>query len=82
MWYLIVSIPDLCTLTYFERSYAFYTFINSHSPVSDPVTKGPFVSFGFDLVCDRLHGLIRACISDSLDFKVAFPFKVLIYKRY
>ena len=27
------------------------------------------------LVCDRLHGLTRACGSVSSDFKVAFPFK-------
>ena len=51
-----------------------YTFINSHSQVSGPGHKGPLVSFGFDLVCDRLHCLNRAC--NSLDFKVAFPFKV------
>ena len=25
-----------------------------------------YFSFGFDRVCDRLHGLTRACISDEL----------------
>ena len=29
MWYLIVSIPDLCTLTYF-LIYAMYLFVESH----------------------------------------------------
>ena len=29
----------------------------------------------FDRVCGRLHGLIRACLSDSHACKVAVPFK-------
>ena len=29
----------------------------------------------FDRVYDRLHGLLRACISDSYAYKVAVPFK-------
>ena len=29
----------------------------------------------FDSVCGRLHGLIRACMSDSHAYKVAVPFK-------
>ena len=28
----------------------------------------------FDRVCGRLHGLIRACMSDSHAYKVAFSF--------
>ena len=34
-----------------------------------------YFSFNFDQVCDRLHGLIRACISDWLAFNVANPLK-------
>ena len=30
--------------------------------------------FDFDWVCSRLHGLIRACVSDSIAFSVAAPF--------
>ena len=28
-----------------------------------------YFSFGFDRVCDRLHGLTRACISDAFALK-------------
>ena len=34
--------------------------------------------FDFDLVFGRLHGLIRACLSNSLSFNVAVP--LIIYK--
>ena len=27
VWYLIVSIPDLCTLTYFNINYIFFFFV-------------------------------------------------------
>ena len=30
----------------------------------------------FDLVYSRLHGFIRACISDPLAFNVAVPFEL------
>ena len=33
-----------------------------------------FLSFDFDRVCGRLHGFIRACITDALAFNVAVPF--------
>ena len=39
------------------------------------VAHSYFIS-DFDRVCDRLHDLIRACISDSLAFNIAVPFKV------
>ena len=32
-------------------------------------------SFDFDRVWGRLHGLIRSCISDSVAFNIAVPFK-------
>ena len=35
-------------------------------------------SFDFDWIYNRLHGLIRACLSDSLVFNVAVPFKAKI----
>ena len=38
-----------------------------------------YFSFDFDLVCGRLHGLIRACISDSLAFNVASLFKQTVF---
>ena len=38
--------------------------------------SGPLV-IDFDQVCGRLHGLIGACISDSLVFNVAIPFDSL-----
>ena len=34
-----------------------------------------FFSFKIDQVCDRVHGLIRDCMSDSLAFNVVFTFK-------
>ena len=41
-------------------------------------TSITFISFlfDFDLVCGRLHDLIRACISDCLAFNVAIPFNL------
>ena len=35
----------------------------------------------FDRVCGRLHGLIRACISESFVFNVAVPFKAALSQR-
>ena len=32
-----------------------------------------YFSFDFDLIYGRLHGLIRACISDSLAFTCNIP---------
>ena len=32
----------------------------------------------FDLVCSRLHGLIKTCISERVAFNVAAPFNMLI----
>ena len=38
-------------------------------------------TFDIDLVFyDRLHGLTRACISESFDFKVDFLFKCICAK--
>ena len=33
-----------------------------------------YFAFDFDQVCDRLHGFIRAFVSKSLAFDVAFRF--------
>ena len=34
----------------------------------------------FNLICSRLHGLVRTCMSDALDFNVAFAYnKVKVY---
>ena len=35
-------------------------------------------SFTFDQVCGRLHGFIRAFITDSLAFNVAVPFSRVV----
>ena len=32
-----------------------------------------YFTFNFDRICGRLHGLIRACISDSLVSMLLFP---------
>ena len=38
-------------------------------------------SFNFNQVCGRLDGLIRACISYSLDFNVAFPARMFYLSK-
>ena len=35
--------------------------------------------FDFDRVCSKLHGLIRACISDTHAFNAAVPFKYVYW---
>ena len=53
-------------------------------PFSNAQTS--YFSFNFGRICGRMHGLIRACISDARMFNVAVPFKVRktakIRKRY
>ena len=36
----------------------------------------------FDQVCSRLHGLIRACMSDSHAYKVTVPFKTYMLAKF
>ena len=48
MWYLIVSIPDLCTLTYFETDYRLiqvkkYYRMQEHSAILSKFIKLPFI---------------------------------------
>ena len=57
-------------------SQSFFTNFGQ-GPFPEIAGKGPDFRSNFDQVCSKLHGLIRACVSESLAFNVANPFKVL-----
>ena len=80
VWYLIVSFPDLCLLSYFYR---YIVTIN----VLWLFLKAPWVGLQFVIVvfpdhthllfnrvCGILHGLIRAYISGALAVNASVPF--------
>ena len=58
VWYLIVSIPDLCTLTYFKQGYRYH--INFAKP---------FLNFIIDTIIWYLNSKLDLNLSSAKDFR-------------
>ena len=45
VWYLIVSIPDLCTLTYFEHTHLLFLGVNVESSKSNVESESCSINY-------------------------------------
>ena len=77
MWYLIVSIPDLCTLTYFVhlviyRGYSnvFVKYVHFTSEIKDIFNKKTFIIYKFLINFKGKEKRILLYISFCFDFLV------------
>ena len=79
VWYLIVSIPDLCTLTYFV-AHLFGTFVTGYSKtcVKGPLSKRPKIGFQDHLslnadqkYCRCSEGSILQYVRPSLNYDLS-----------